>query len=104
MPPPYRPVFRDNFAPYGYPQAEPQPAHSQTMHRGSSAPPPQHNQQSRQPPRAVDDVSSRNLRVHFNLPIKNPLESRASALALRFVSFYSSVTFSDPLFFENGKF
>uniref|UniRef100_A0AC34PUQ0 SH3 domain-containing protein n=1 Tax=Panagrolaimus sp. JU765 TaxID=591449 RepID=A0AC34PUQ0_9BILA len=39
LPPPYRPVFRDNFAPYGYPQAE--PPSTQTMHRGSSAPPAQ---------------------------------------------------------------
>uniref|UniRef100_A0A7E4VW10 SH3 domain-containing protein n=1 Tax=Panagrellus redivivus TaxID=6233 RepID=A0A7E4VW10_PANRE len=65
LPAPYRPVFRDNFAPYGYPpqrqlppQREPfpQPAPSQAMHRGSSAPPPQHYVPPRKPQRSVDDI------------------------------------------------
>jgi epidermal growth factor receptor kinase substrate 8 len=56
-PAPFRPVFRDNFAPYGYPQqAAPQRQPPQQMHRGSSAPPAQQYPSSRPPQRSTDDI------------------------------------------------
>nr|CDJ87055.1 Tensin phosphotyrosine-binding and Variant SH3 domain containing protein [Haemonchus contortus] len=60
LPPPYKPVFVDGFAPYGLPEQQRIPSHSlgypMPLHRGESAPPVQYRPSPRD--RSVDTAPS----------------------------------------------